>query len=981
MAPQPPERLELVDQILGSILSIPPEERARFLEDRCSGDPSLRQSVLRLLGKFDQLGDFLERPAYGASDRPEPGDLLAGRFRIVRELGAGGMGQVYEAEDQVLHEPIALKMIRPDLRQHEEVESRFRDEIRLARKIAHPNVCRTFDVFSGAFRDRPFLFYTMELLEGETLAARLGAHGPLPPETALRIAAQIAAGLDAAHSLDIVHRDLKPANIMLVRPPGRDTERAVITDFGLARSFEQPAGGATRAGQLLGSPPYMAPEQFVGADVSTAADIYSFGMIVFEMVAGKRPFPDEDIVRAAIRRSTVDPPPLSSLAPEAPPGWSAILGCALSRDPAARMRSSGELVRLLERSAGKRRPVSRRTLVYGAAGIAIVSSSAAAFRLYQSRGARLRGSPLLMFANATPSGPQSQAASAFMTLLQRQLDPARVASVSRERIYAAWRRMRPDGAPLPEELAARDARELALRTGANLVAFTGATRKLDDWSFWIRLELLGSSPAAAVSYWEREFKASLAGDRFTASTAAARWIRDTLGAAVPPNLRERTPQELTTPNWEALEEFTQAEIDWPAGNRDAAIRHLKTALDLDPDFPLAANRMADTLTASGRIDEGLLLYQRAADLARKRNLTDRESLRMRALFALDTGQSAACEEAASRWLNEYPEDAVALVHRATALEQLGQVDAALRLLDEAVRRMPDSRAPRMRRAIILLRGGRFADADRDCDALARIPPVDSTWQLRASLHVAALNMDAAWDALERMRRAPAQATQSSAFNLQACHRAEQRRYAEAERLLDEGIRFDRENTARAAELKKRRLLAQLLLLEDRRGAAVEQCRLALAANPGHAQAMEIGCVLAQAGDSDGARACRREGLPPWPIYAYWQARLEASILLASGNSSRALDTLLSAPSDPAQRLAGWPVHLVRAALLARRPAAVRESLDALLANPARYWFNADVTGPGYLDWALRSLDTFLDAIGRERASAIRKALAANAPAI
>jgi serine/threonine protein kinase len=194
----------------------------------------------------------------GSRERLSEGRLLAGRWRIVRFIAAGGMGEVYEAEDATLGERVALKTIRGDVASDPRAVERFKREVLLARKVAHPNVCRLFELGT----DGGLLFFTRELLEGETLAARIAARGRLAVDEARPIATLLCAALEAAHAAGIVHRDLKATNVILVG------QRVVVTDFGLARAL---GGGASDAGQqssmtgaFVGTPAYMAPEQVEG---------------------------------------------------------------------------------------------------------------------------------------------------------------------------------------------------------------------------------------------------------------------------------------------------------------------------------------------------------------------------------------------------------------------------------------------------------------------------------------------------------------------------------------------------------------------------------------------------------------------------------------------------------------------------------------------------------------------------------------------
>jgi serine/threonine protein kinase len=206
-----------------------------------------------------------------------PGRLLAGRYRIIALLGEGGMGEVYRADDLTLGQPVALKFLPEQAAHDEALLERFRGEVRIARRVSHPNVCRVYDV--GEVDGHAF--FTMEYIDGEDLASLLRRIGRLPQDKALDIARQLCAGLGAAHAKGVLHRDLKPANIML---DGRG--QVVIMDFGLAGVAGQIQGAEVRSG----TPAYMAPEQLAGKEVSARSDIYALGLVLYEIFTGKRAF-------------------------------------------------------------------------------------------------------------------------------------------------------------------------------------------------------------------------------------------------------------------------------------------------------------------------------------------------------------------------------------------------------------------------------------------------------------------------------------------------------------------------------------------------------------------------------------------------------------------------------------------------------------------------------------------------------------------
>jgi tetratricopeptide (TPR) repeat protein len=275
-----------------------------------------------------------------------PDELVADRYRILRFIGRGGMGEVYEARDEFLHETVALKTLRAALAESDDTMRRFHKEIRLARKVTHPNVCR---VFEAGVRERsstgPALpYFTMDLLPGETLSARIRRTGGLSRAEAFRIAVQIAEGLDAAHQAGIVHADLKSGNVLLV--PGPRGERAVITDFGLASIDPSAAPDDTRTmpadRPLAGTLAYMSPEQMTGGPVTAASDIYSFGVVLFEMATGTLPFDPRRPIQGVAQRLSGEGPS-ARLDPKLDTRWQAGIRRCLEADPARRFATAAEL--------------------------------------------------------------------------------------------------------------------------------------------------------------------------------------------------------------------------------------------------------------------------------------------------------------------------------------------------------------------------------------------------------------------------------------------------------------------------------------------------------------------------------------------------------------------------------------------------------------------------------------------------------------
>lgn len=373
-----------VADIYSAAIERPPEDRLKFASQACKGDETLESEVRRLLEVSETEEGFLEKPlsliagvlpqAEDFAPLLQTGDVLCDRFEIVRFIAHGGMGEVYEAQDRVLHEPSAIKTIRPEIASHPRIVEQFKQEVRRNRAIRSDHVCPAFDVFTDRSFPDPLIFFSMQLLQGETLAARIARRGPLEVSEALVLLNHVAEGLDAAHREEIVHGDLKSGNVMLVRTRSGALS-ASITDFGLARQvsagIEKDEEVEPETQTAAGTPDYMSPEQLNGSPPTHASDVYALGLIAFEMVTGQLPFEGSTSEKRALKRLHELPLSPRSLTPSLPPSWDNAIRRCLSLAPEQRYSTAAEFLKALEASPPQSRARLPSSLV--AAIVALIA--------------------------------------------------------------------------------------------------------------------------------------------------------------------------------------------------------------------------------------------------------------------------------------------------------------------------------------------------------------------------------------------------------------------------------------------------------------------------------------------------------------------------------------------------------------------------------------------------------------------------------
>ncbi len=347
-----PERWQQLKALFEAAIAQDSAHRSAFLEKACSDDPTLRQEVEALLANYSHDDSFLEKPLHQAV--PElftngTEDTLVGRnlgpYAVTSKLGQGGMGIVYLARDTRLDRPVAIKMLAPQFTQNKQHRERLRREAQAAARLSHPGIATVYAL--EEFGEG--LYIVTEYVAGNTLL-EIMTESPLALPTLLDIAVQIARGLAAAHEQGIIHRDLKPENIV------RTSQGSIkILDFGLARfqdltqGIPRSAERLTQAGTFLGTPAYASPEQLLGLDVDFHTDIFSFGVVLYELAAGKHPFMASDPVSGIARILEGEASSLSQVNPSIPEKFDRIVRMCLRKKPSERYASTRQLLNDLER--------------------------------------------------------------------------------------------------------------------------------------------------------------------------------------------------------------------------------------------------------------------------------------------------------------------------------------------------------------------------------------------------------------------------------------------------------------------------------------------------------------------------------------------------------------------------------------------------------------------------------------------------------
>ncbi len=706
-----------------------------------------------------QLTDGTESFGSPAQDETlRPGTVLESRFRIIRMLGRGGMGEVYEAVDLALGTRVALKTVRLGQSSTEGRMQRFRREILLARRIAHPNVCRVFELHVGGPGEPP-LFLSMDLLEGETLADRLRREGPLAEHAATELVSQIASGLGAAHKEGVLHRDLKPSNVMLV-PVHGGGQRAVVTDFGIAQTMDGTQATTTWDGPA-GTPAYMAPEQLTGWELTPASDLYSLGVLMIETTTGTLPAGPHASDRG--ERSPSAPRAYDRRNVRLSRRWRQLCDQCLAIDPACRPQSAEAFLRALGREARRlRRPSLRLIRTMGLVAAMLTAVVVTVRRPALTR----RSTPLTVVVadleNAT-GDPQLDALSGlFVTSLEQS---HALTVLTRASLLDEIRSLdRPITGRIDEPLG----REVARRTGAQLL-LVGTVSRFDQ-TYAIDLRALDPSGRGYLFTLREKGvgKASIPDTLDRLSDAVRRSVAEPSDQVKASQVRVG---QAVTSNLEAYHSFYEGEQLEAEGRRGEALASYRHAVALDPSFAMAHLGIVGLLET--RDAEGA---RAALDQARLHGATapERERLIIRAFTAASEWRMDEAIALYQEVQRRFPRNAEAFVRAADLVRNFkGDTSGAIELLRTAAD-LESGRTPSLVQALIF--GNRYDEAAEVAERFAARHPGPEALHV---LTVVSAYQGRVGPALETARRAVAAGVPLEGVLLQAYLRGQALDEAEA----------------------------------------------------------------------------------------------------------------------------------------------------------------------------------------------------------
>ena len=729
------DRWEQVKQIFERVRDVAPHQRAEILAAACGADHELLNEVESLLRSLERAGDFLEKPAAAGAvptdrgwsmadtqvtefmPRPAadlgPGSVLGGRYEIQQLLGRGGMGAVYKARDRELDREVALKVIRPELADDSQVLQRFKQELILARQITHRNVIRIYDL--GAANGIKFI--SMEYLDGRSLSSLLKDRGKFPPAQAVAIIKQICLALEAAHAEGVVHRDLKPQNIMV------DAQsRVTVMDFGIARSVVGTTG-MTRTGALLGTPAYMSPEQARSDPADARSDIFSLGIIFYELLTGEVPFQSETAMGSLLKRCqepAVAPKKIDASIPQA---LNDMILKALATRPEARYQSARDLLNDLE--SWQETGTTRATTIQirqpvrhwgvAALGVAVLLAAFAwfGFRSKITSGPPSAPKPIsLLIADFENDTGDPVFDGTLEPVFKIGLEGASfITSYQTDQAHQLARQLRPGSTRL--DLAT--ARLLAAREGINVILSGSISRSGEGFQVHTRA-VDGVTGASIISKDSR----TVARDGVLGAVGSlVPPIRKALGDITPESVQLAAAETYTSGSLEAAHDYAAGQAQQWLGRWDEAAKDYAKAAQEDPNFGRAYSGLARVYQNQGRLQEAEEYSQKA--FSHMDHMTDREKYRTRGPYFLLIRDGQKAVDEFSALVRQYPFDNAGYVDLALAYLYTWDMPRALEAGRKAFELNPNVLA-RDNVALYAMYAGNFGESERQAQAVLQANP-------------------------------------------------------------------------------------------------------------------------------------------------------------------------------------------------------------------------------------------------------------------
>jgi len=631
------------------------------------------------------LTETLETP----KEELTTGSTFAGRYQIIEELGKGGMGKVYKAQDTDLKEKVAIKLLRPEIAADKKTIERFRNELKFARKIRHKNVCQMYDLN----KEKGLHYITMEYVPGEDLKSMIRMMGQLSSGKTIFIAKQVCEGLSEAHRLGVVHRDLKPQNIMIDRDGN-----ARVMDFGIARSLK--TKGITAAGVMIGTPEYMSPEQVEGKDVDQRSDIYSLGVILYEMVTGRVPFEGDTPFTIGVKHKSETPKDPKEFNTQLPEDLNLVILRCLEKDKEKRYQSAGEVRAELTRiekgiptteiEIPKRKPLTSReiTVTFGLKKlfipaivvVALITAAVVIWQLLPKREAipvvpsDKPSLAVMYFENNTGDESLDIWRSALSDLLISDLSQSKYIRVlPRDRLFGILNQL---NLLESKRYSSENLKEVATRGGASHILQGILTKAGENFRINTTLQESGTMEIVGSDMVEGKGEESF------------HTIVDELTRRIKANFKlsseeiasdlDKEVGTITTGSPEAYRYYSEARKYHLGWDYREAIKLYERAVTIDPEFAMAYRGMASAYSNLGYVLKEKEYIQKAMDLSDR--VSDRERYQILGNFYYQSEKTYdKAIEAYEKLLELYPDDA-------WANSYLGLIYGILEEFDIAIKR-------------------------------------------------------------------------------------------------------------------------------------------------------------------------------------------------------------------------------------------------------------------------------------------------------